>query len=124
MDHVGIGVRDLDRALAFYREMLGFQVFTERELHKPPVEKLVFMRRGDDVIEILHMPTLVEAGKDSYEYLGLSHVSFRVRGFQQEVDRWQGLGVPIIVPPSPTADGGMRAVFRGPSGEFIELRGL
>lgn len=123
LEHVGIGVQDLEKAKGFYREVLGFQVFIEREMDHPRIKKLVFMRNGDDIIELLHMPSLQAPDNESYEVVGLSHVCFKVQDFAGEVDRWVGLGIPQVVPSYPTADGGMRTVFRGPNGEFIELRG-
>lgn len=123
LEHVGIGVQDLKKAKDFYQNVLGFQVFTERELDHPKVKRLVYMRNGDDIIELLHMPALPAPDGGSYEVVGLSHICFKVQDFRAEVDRWVGLGITQVVPPSPAADGGMRTVFQGPSGEFIELRG-
>ncbi|MDP2728155.1 MAG: VOC family protein [Dehalococcoidia bacterium] len=123
LEHVGIGVQDLEKAKAFYENVLGFQVFAEREIGLATVKKVVFMRNGDDIIELLHMPDSMTSNTGSYEVVGLSHICFKVRDFAAEVDRWISLGISQVVPPSPTADGNMRTVFRGPSGEFIELRG-
>jgi len=123
LEHVGIGVKDLEKAKAFYRDVLGFQVFTEREVELPRVKRLVFMRKGDDMIELLHIPGLEVPTGTTYEVLGVSHICFKVSDFGGEVSKWVGLGIHQVVPPSPTADGAMRTVFQGPSGEFIELRG-
>lgn len=122
-EHVGIGVQDLEKAKAFYQNVLGFEVFTEREIALGKIKKLCFMRNGNDMIELLHMPDLQAPGDGSYEVIGLAHICFKVSDFAGEVSRWAGLGVSQVVPPSPTFDGGMRTVFRGPSGEYIELRG-
>ncbi len=123
-EHVGIGVKDMEKSVAFYRDVLGYQVFSERPMSVPnsKIKKLVFMRRGDDIIELLHMPEGHPAA-GNYESLGTSHICFTVQGIQAEMDRWTALGVPQVIPPTPTADGGMRTAFRGPDGEFIELRG-
>lgn len=123
-EHVGIGVQDIEKAKAFYHDVLGYQVFSEREVDQPRIRKLVFMRNNNnDIVELLHMPDLQAPGDGSYEVIGLAHICFKVSDFAGEVSRWAGLGVSQVVPPSPTFDGGMRTVFRGPNGEFIELRG-
>lgn len=122
LEHVGIGVADLDKARSFYQDILGFQVVLEREIDQPKIKRVVFMRNGDDMIELLYLPGM-KAVDTSAEVVGLAHICFKVRDFAAEVARWVGLGIPQVVPPTPTADGGMRTVFRGPSGEYIELRG-
>lgn len=123
-EHVGIGVQDIEKAKAFYHDVLGYQVFSEREVDQPRIRKLVFMRNNNnDMVELLHIPSMQTSNEAAFDTTGLSHVCYRVGDFPAEVDRWAGLGIPQVVPPSPTADGGMRTVFRGPSGEFIELRG-
>lgn len=123
-EHVGIGVRDADKSVAFYRDVLGFEVASEREMNIPNsrIKKLIFMRRGDDVIELLLMPE-GDDGVEKYESVGVSHICFIVQGIREEIDRWNGLGITQAIPPSPTADGGLRCAYRGPDGEFIELRG-
>ena len=124
LEHVGIGVKDMDKSVAFYRDVVGYQVFSERPMTAPnsKIKKLVFMRQGDDIIELLHMPDGYP-GVERYESLGTSHICFAVQGIQAEIDRWAALGVPQVVPATPTADGGMRAAFSGPDGEYIELKG-
>lgn len=124
LEHVGIGVRDLEKSVAFYRDMLGFEVAMERDLNVPAsrIKKLVFMRRGDDMIELLSMPE-GNKGVESYETTGVSHICFTVQGIKEEIEKWTRLGIPQSIPPTPTADGGLRTAFRGPDGEHIELRG-
>ena len=122
-EHVGIGVKNMEESVAFYRDVLGFQVFMEKEMPpNAPIKKLVFMRCGDDVIELLSFPS-ADSAVAKYESLGTSHICFAVQGIKEEIDRWLALGIPQVIPASPTADGGLRCAFRGPNGEFIELKG-
>jgi lactoylglutathione lyase len=65
INHVGLCVADLDRARAFYVQVLGFEVW--REIHPPdvPTDRLLglgspigltacYLRLGDFVLELLH----------------------------------------------------------------------
>ena len=123
LEHIGIGVKDMDASVAFYRDVMGFQVFSEREMPAGgPIKKLVFLRRGEDIIELLAFRS-ADAGVAKYESLGTSHICFAVQGIKGEIDRWVSLGIPQVIPTSPTADGGFRTAFQGPNGEFIELKG-
>ncbi|MDP2663661.1 MAG: VOC family protein [Dehalococcoidia bacterium] len=122
-EHIGIGVKDMEASVTFYRDVMGFQVFMEKEMPAGgPIKKLVFLRRGEDIIELLSFRS-ADAGVAKYESLGTSHICFAVQGIKAEIDRWVGLGIPQVIPTSPTADGGFRTAFKGPNGEFIELKG-
>jgi len=123
-EHVGIGVKDMEESVAFYRDVVGFQVFMEKDMSGAggPIKKLVFLRNGNDIIELLSFAS-ADAGVAKYESLGTSHICFAVQGIKEEIDRWLALGIPQVIPTSPTADGGFRTAFKGPNGEFIELKG-
>lgn len=122
-EHFGIGVKDMDASVAFYQDVMGFQVFLEREMPADgPVKKMVFLRKGEDIIELVSFRDGA-AGVAKSESMGPSHVCYAVQGIKAEIDRWVGLGILQILPVLPTDDGGFRTAFRGPNGEYIELRG-
>ncbi len=45
IDHVELVTADLQRAAAFYTEVLGFKVFQRQKLGQGPLEEIAFMQR-------------------------------------------------------------------------------
>jgi catechol 2,3-dioxygenase-like lactoylglutathione lyase family enzyme len=127
-NHVGQCTADLARALAFYTELLGFEV--ERELDvpdassapllaiEPPVGlKAVYLRRGSFVLELL---TFDRPGNPSRSQRvvnepGLTHLSISVEDLDATVDRVPVLGGQVVFR-SPAA-----AMVRDPDGQLLEL---
>jgi catechol 2,3-dioxygenase-like lactoylglutathione lyase family enzyme len=58
LDHVGIRVSDLDRAIAFYRDMFGFELLERRLLNNPRerVDSAAMKIGAESVLFLLHNP--------------------------------------------------------------------
>ena len=56
LDHVGIAVKDLAQALAFYRDALGLDVETPEDVAAQRV-RAHFIRAGESSIELLEATT-------------------------------------------------------------------
>jgi catechol 2,3-dioxygenase-like lactoylglutathione lyase family enzyme len=57
LDHVGVRVTDLDRAIAFYRDMFGFDLGERRMLaSEEPVEAAMMVVGEHSVLFLLHNP--------------------------------------------------------------------
>ena len=61
MDHVGISVKDMDKAIEFYRDVIGMEISLDREFDAPLAQitglenaraRIVHMRLGESVIEL------------------------------------------------------------------------
>jgi catechol 2,3-dioxygenase-like lactoylglutathione lyase family enzyme len=60
LDHVGVRVTDLDRAIAFYRDMFGFEMLDRRMLASgAPVEAAMMKVGGESVLFLLSNPEFV-----------------------------------------------------------------
>ena len=123
LDHVGIWVEDLDRALDFYCGTLG--------LERPPIEekpeyrmRIARVRCGTVDLELVearvedtmlrHMP---------YRGPGLYHIGVRVDSADAEVQRLTAGGVKLL-DTVPREGGEMRVAFLDPSegqGVMVEL---
>ena len=60
LDHVGVRVTDLDRAIAFYRDMFGFEMLERRMLASgTPVEAAMMKVGEESVLFLLSNPHFV-----------------------------------------------------------------
>lgn len=127
-NHVGQCTADLARALAFYTELLGFEV--ERELDvpdassapllaiEPPVGlKAVYLRRGSFVLELLTFdrPGNPSGSQRVFNEPGLTHLSISVDDLEATIDRVPALGGTVVFR-SPAV-----AMVRDPDGQLLEL---
>jgi catechol 2,3-dioxygenase-like lactoylglutathione lyase family enzyme len=128
VNHVGQCVVDLDRATAFYVELLGFEV--DRTLSVPdegsgpllgvvpPVGlTAVYLRRGGFQLELLAYD---RPGNPPYRPRemnepGLTHLSFSIDDLDATVDRVAALGGEVVTR-LPVA-----AMVRDPDGQLLEL---
>src|SRR3954452_14334042 len=124
VDHIGVRVRDLDRALAFYR-VLGFTLLRRAEgddvatiRNRQGVElNLVFnANAGDPAANIL-----MDAPE---KYPGYTHVALRVASIPATVAALHANGIAITQGPvSFGGDGHVSVFVRDPDRNVIELRG-
>lgn len=132
--HVGISVADLDRALHFYRDLLGFEV----EWDHP-------QRGGEEMSKVVglndvkaHMVMLRGYGTriELFDYLspkgqavgsgrqcdyGLIHFALTVTGLQELYDRLVKTGVEFNCPPQVLRHGVLATYMKDPEGVTIEL---
>ena len=94
IDHVAINVKDLDRAVKFYTEVIGLKV-TEREPSKPGVE--YFLDCGPSLIGIIQAKDLSQSHPFADAGLGANHFSFRIhaKDFDPMIKRLEGHEVKI-----------------------------
>lgn len=128
VNHVGHCVADLDRARAFYVEVLGFAV--SRTLAVPDAAAgpllgveapvgltAVYLERDGFTLELLHFdrPGNPEARARVFNEPGLTHLSVSVDDVAATVARALELGGRVVV------DSPMAAVVRDPDGQLLEL---
>jgi catechol 2,3-dioxygenase-like lactoylglutathione lyase family enzyme len=138
---IGITVSDLDRSVAFYRDLLGFEVVSQLEVAGEPFETLtgVFgsraliarLKLGDETIELTQY--LAPRGRpmpsDSRSNdLWFQHVAIIVRDMDEAYARLRSFKVehassgPQRLPDWNQAAGGIKAFyFRDPDGHFLEI---
>jgi catechol 2,3-dioxygenase-like lactoylglutathione lyase family enzyme len=135
LTHIGICVRDLDRSLRFYRDLLGFRFEHELQVAGEPTDTLlqlrgtdlhaVYLTRDDVRIELLFFasPALAERPVRVMNEPGLTHLSFRVADLDATVAALRDGGVTVIegtILRFP--EFGAAACFvRDPDGQLIEL---
>ena len=123
VDHVGIAVEEIDRALAVYT-MLGFETMEEETVEAEGV-RVVFLGGGRTRLELLE-PT--HEGSSLTPFLsrkgqGLHHIAVRVRDIDAAVSACKDQGI-AIAGGIRTGALGRRVAFihpRSASGVLIEL---
>jgi len=124
IDHLGIAVRSIDRALEFYRDQLGLGVALRETV---PHEKVhvAMLPLGEPRIELIE-PT--EPDSTIGKFLdrrgeGLHHVAIRVPDFEAALERLRVSGAKLLNEPRQGA-GGHTYVFVHPAstgGVLLEL---
>lgn len=112
--HAAVWVRDVDRSLPFYRDVLGFR------LEWQPDADNVYLTSGTDNIALHRLsPDKDPSGDQTLDHLGLA-----VRE-AEDVDRWarylEASGVSIVQAPRTHRDGARSFYFKDPDGILIQL---
>lgn len=139
--HIGLTVSDLDRSVAFYRDILGMTLLGEMQMNGPESTQL-FQREGcsarvaylktadpgaplTELIQFTDQPAV--PGRPDLFTTSISELCFSVADIDAEYRRLLALGVDFLSPPQ-TFDsrdygfGVSRAVyFRDPDGNILEL---
>jgi methylmalonyl-CoA epimerase len=126
LDHIGIAIKDLDAALAFYRDALGLEVEAPEEVRSQQV-RAHFVPVGDAKLELLEAtaaasPIARFVGKRGP---GLHHITLRVADVHAAVDRLKARGIRMIdETPRPGAEGSMIAFVHPTAthGVLVELK--
>jgi catechol 2,3-dioxygenase-like lactoylglutathione lyase family enzyme len=117
IDHVAVHCSDLDRSLSFYQDGFGFE-FVDRI--DRPGGGIAYLKLGDTVLELT---------QKSGETLGGYHFAIWADDMDSAISHLTTQGVRVIQEARPTqakmpGEGDTRrAVYAGPDGEMIELRG-
>ena len=124
VDHIGIRVRDIDRALDFYR-VLGFSL-----LHRAANDDVAIVRNGNGVE--LNLIFNANAGDPAAnvlmdvpeKYAGYTHMALRVASIPATIAVLKANDIAITQGPVSFDDSGQVSVFvRDPDRNVIELRG-
>lgn len=141
MSHVAICVRDLDRSLAFYRDLVGMQVVKDevqqtstgalphvyRDRHAS--RRVVYLRYGSGtaapvLVFTEHPGETVSGEAIMLDQVGISHVSFTVPDVQALTTRLLAQGAQTCGPADAWKgpDGRLRTVFfRDPDGILVQF---
>jgi lactoylglutathione lyase len=124
VDHVGVRVRDLERAMAFYA-LLGFK------LHAKAANDAVAIVRNDRDVELnlVYNANADGGGKNilmdvGEKYPGYTHLALRVASIKAAIVALREAGVRITQGPvSFGRDGHVSLFVRDPDLNVVELRG-
>jgi glyoxylase I family protein len=135
LEHMAVSVSDLDRSLAFYRDLLGFELI--RVIEPRGDEKIgkiaglagaqtriAHLKIGKNMLELFEyvQPRGRPIGDRSQADLGCSHVGLRSDDARGDYRLLKAQGVAFVSEPVEFRPGVWVAYFRGPDGEICELR--
>ena len=138
--HIGICVRDMDRSLAFYRDILGMTVLGDRMtdpteggrlhnyLHERQARRWVSLAYGDGATPTLTLTSHPGDEPDGepikLDMVGISHVSFGVADVKGLTEELLGKGVELAGPIESftNADGDIRSIYvYDPDGILVQF---
>ena len=115
--HTRMRVSDMDQTIAFYRDVLGFEVL-ERKV-SPRGSHLAFLSvpNSQELIELCSFPTSgpVQVQED------LVHLAFEVDHLDPTIDELTAKNIPITDGPTETSSGSRFIFIDAPDGYEIEL---
>lgn len=123
--HIAIAVRDLEAALAFYRDALGLEMTERRTVPQEGVE-IAFLPAGGGEIELLR-PLDEESGVARFiekRGEGLHHICLRVDDIAAAMERLRAAGATLLSDEPRIGADGTRYVFVHPKsahGVLLEL---
>ncbi len=114
VEHIGIKTLEMEKAIRFYIEVLGFK-FINRI--KPGEVELVFLELGGTVVELVEV---IDGRK--FEDGVINHLALRVSDIHKAIEHLKILHVNLTSSePMSLGEGRYNFFFRGPSGEKLEL---
>ncbi|OCA82867.1 VOC family protein [Pseudobacillus wudalianchiensis] len=119
IEHVGIMVKNLEKSISFYTDIIGFQLLGRLD-HPNGQIKIAFIGTEDKEGTQIE---LLEGYNDSLPVEGkVHHLALKVEGIESEITRLKEAGVRFIDKEITTLPNGSRYMFfEGPDGEWLEL---
>jgi len=125
IDHIGIAVSDLEKAISFYRDQIGLE-FKGTEVVDEQKVKVAFFPVGESKIELLEStepsgPVGVFIEKKGE---GIHHLSFRVTNIEEKLKELKEKGIALIDEKPRYGAGGAKIAFLHPKstgGVLIEI---
>jgi methylmalonyl-CoA/ethylmalonyl-CoA epimerase len=126
LDHVAIAVKDLDQAIALYRDALGLELAEIEEVPEQQVRVAIF-GHGMGRVELI-CPTVPESGVARFLQKrgeGLHHICIEVEDIEAAMAALRAKGAPLIDESPKPGAGGAKVAFvhpKGTHGVLTELR--
>ena len=134
--HFGIVVRDMERSLAFYRDLLGMEVRKRKEEKGLYLDTLLGVKKGEiltvklssgagsSLLELIEFtsPRDPEPRRVEVNSIGPTHVALTTGDLGRLSAALKKHGIRFLSEPITSPDGKVRLVFcRDPDGNLVEL---
>ena len=116
IDHIGVAVEDLDRAVTLYRDSLGMPIVHRETVVEQGVEAAL-LDIGDGHVELLQPlgPETAVVKFLAKRGPGLHHVAYRVEDVEQTLSKLAGAGMRLIDEQARKGIRGSRVAFVHPA---------
>ncbi|MDZ7742901.1 MAG: methylmalonyl-CoA epimerase [Bacteroidota bacterium] len=125
IEHIGIAVKNLDDAIAYYEGVLGLKCYAIEEVKDQKV-KTAFFRLGDTKIELLEstdpegpLGKFIEKKGE-----GMHHIAFAVKDLDEKLQEAESKGIRLIDKKSRKGAEGLDIAFLHPKSTFGVLTEL
>lgn len=133
--HTGLVVTDLERALGFWCDVLGFKVSKQSEESGPHIDAMMGLSGvrvttvklaapDNNLIELLRFHSHPDRPNWTGQPFstGLTHIALTVKNLDEAHSRLSAAGVVFLAPPQYSPDGYVKVTYaRGPEGVLLEL---
>jgi lactoylglutathione lyase len=115
--HTRMRVSDMDRTIAFYRDVLGLEVVEQKV--SPRGSQLAFLSvpNSDELIELC---SFLASGEVKVQE-DLVHLAFEVEDLDRTIQELESKGVPITDGPTQSSSGSRFIFIDAPDGYEVEL---
>ena len=124
-DHGGISVGDLDASIAWYRDMLGFELLRVVDVPED-TGKVALLKQGNFILELFCLPSAAplpeerrQPGSD-IRVQGIKHIAYAVRDIVAFMDGLKAKGVDLVWDVV-VHDGDKCAFVRDNTGNLVEF---
>lgn len=139
VSHIAVGVRDMDKSLAFYRDLLGFEVVRDeiqetkgsvlpalyKDSHEQRRVTSLYWKRGrDEAFLVLseHSDKPVTGEPIKLDQIGIHHFAFWVEDLPGVYEELKSKGAEFVVAPTKVANGTFNSAFLcDPDGILVQL---
>jgi catechol 2,3-dioxygenase-like lactoylglutathione lyase family enzyme len=133
--HTGLVVANLEAALHFWRDVLGFRVARQMEEAGPHIDAMMGLKDvrvttvkltapDERMIELLHFHSHPDrsAWTGTPHSTGFTHVAMTVDDLDAACEKLAKAGVTFEAPPQRSPDGAVKVTYgKGPEGILLEL---
>jgi methylmalonyl-CoA/ethylmalonyl-CoA epimerase len=120
IDHIGIAVKDLDRAVELYKNIFGFELIGVEDVPSQKVRVAKFNING------IHIEFLEPMSEDSpiYKYIekkgeGIHHIAYFTDDIEEELDKLKEKGIKLINEKPTEGSSGSMIAFVHPKSSII-----
>lgn len=116
--HTCLNVMDLERSIAFYRDLLGLKLARRFEVKKNNAEIAFVEDAAGNAVELTHW----REKKQLVEGDNFDHIALGVKELKATIERLRARGVTIAMEPFKLEGGAHQIAFiKDPDGNWLEL---
>ncbi len=116
---IGVIVSDIEKSLAFYRDLLGLEKTQEMPTPLGTIHRLAYGQTDLKLVEVKKTPGAGKIGLD--QQLGFRYITFRVSNLSEVCDRMRTENIEFTIPQSEIIPDVHIAMVKDPDGNIVEF---